>query len=571
MHHARFLFGALLALALSGLGNASIQSADAPPVGTWKLIGTLPSPQGGQDSVLALVEIGGDAKTPSVKVITHGLEPFKGSKVTGVKLDRGELFFVLGNERITLPIVIALPEGKTDFVSGHLNLRNNLFPAHLAKTDKTDLKDEKLEATTLGADKLAKIGSAETVEEKIKLAEALAKELPGRAITVRGANVAMLAALKTGKSDLANKAADLATSVSKGYGRGFSIRIRSEIAAELAKEEGTAAKAVEITREALTDLGETANPRLESALLSVQKEGLEKTGKKEEAAKVAAKLDAIELALDKDFIKSNIPFPPVAYKGRESEFNRVAVVELFTGAQCPPCVAADVAFDAMVETYKPKDVVLLQYHLHIPGPDALTNPGSEGRASFYGEDVPGTPTIFINGKVAKSPLGGPKAAAEEGYNKTTTEINQFLASAKTPIKLQIEAGTSGTKAGAKVSWSGIAKTENLKLRAVLLEDVVRYPGGNGQRLHHHLVRDFIEGVDGKEIKEGEGTHDFRVDIAKLRENLAAYLVKQEKENGPFPVLKKPLDLKKLKIVAFIQNDKTREILQAAQVDLEGAN
>ena len=55
---------------------------------------------------------------------------------------------------------------------------------------------------------------------------------------------------------------------------------------------------------------------------------------------------------------------------------RVVVVELFTGAECPPCVSADVAFDALLETYKPNEVVLLEYHLHIPGPDPLTNADS---------------------------------------------------------------------------------------------------------------------------------------------------------------------------------------------------
>ena len=58
----------------------------------------------------------------------------------------------------------------------------------------------------------------------------------------------------------------------------------------------------------------------------------------------------------------------------------MALVELFTGAQCPPCVAADIAFDAeAVKSYKAADVVLLQYHLHIPGPDPLTNADSEKR------------------------------------------------------------------------------------------------------------------------------------------------------------------------------------------------
>ena len=30
--------------------------------------------------------------------------------------------------------------------------------------------------------------------------------------------------------------------------------------------------------------------------------------------------------------------------------------------------------------------------------------------------------------------------------------------------------------------------EKVRLRFVLVEDVARYVGGNGQRLHHHVVR-----------------------------------------------------------------------------------
>ena len=76
-------------------------------------------------------------------------------------------------------------------------------------------------------------------------------------------------------------------------------------------------------------------------------------------------------------------------------------MELFTGAQCPPCVAADVAFDALEMAYDPKDLILSQYHMHIPGPDPLTNPASIARWDFYREKYPqnvgGTPTTMFNG------------------------------------------------------------------------------------------------------------------------------------------------------------------------------
>jgi hypothetical protein len=37
----------------------------------------------------------------------------------------------------------------------------------------------------------------------------------------------------------------------------------------------------------------------------------------------------------------------------------------------------------------------------------------------------------------------------------------------------------------------------------------------------------------------------------------------------FPNSRRPLDLKNLRVVAFIQDDQTKEVLQAAQVDVKG--
>ncbi len=80
-------------------------------------------------------------------------------------------------------------------------------------------------------------------------------------------------------------------------------------------------------------------------------------------------------------------------------------MELFTGAQCPPCVAADVAFDALLQTYKPTEFIGLQYHLHIPGPDPLTNNDSEERQKYYGSAIRGTPSTFFNGKARPAAAG----------------------------------------------------------------------------------------------------------------------------------------------------------------------
>jgi uncharacterized protein (TIGR03067 family) len=59
-----------------------------------------------------------------------------------------------------------------------------------------------------------------------------------------------------------------------------------------------------------------------------------------------------EEELDREY-RAKVPFKPVAFAGRKSQSDRAVVLELFTGTQCPPCVAASVAFDALHETYRP--------------------------------------------------------------------------------------------------------------------------------------------------------------------------------------------------------------------------
>jgi hypothetical protein len=56
--------------------------------------------------------------------------------------------------------------------------------------------------------------------------------------------------------------------------------------------------------------------------------------------------------------------------------------------------------------------------------------------------------------------------------------------------------------------------------------------------------------------------------ASLKKKLADYLDKHAAKR-PFPGKERPMELKKLKVVAFVQNDRGGEVLQAAQVDVAG--
>jgi hypothetical protein len=63
-----------------------------------------------------------------------------------------------------------------------------------------------------------------------------------------------------------------------------------------------------------------------------------------------------------------------------------------------------------------------------------------------------------------------------------------------------------------------------------------------------------------------GTYKESLDLKKLKVELIDYLDQQHKER-PFFDDARPLELRNLKIVALIQSDDTKEILNAVQVDV----
>ena len=99
----------------------------------------------------------------------------------------------------------------------------------------------------------------------------------------------------------------------------------------------------------------------------------------------------------------------------------------------------------------------------------------------------------------------------------------------------------------------------------MVEDRVRYLGGNGLRYHHCVVRAMPGGSKGFPVKEKDIEQKLTIKIDEIRNDLNKYLSRyEEDENVKFPTL--PVDLKNIRIVAFVQNDKTNEVLQAVQVE-----
>jgi hypothetical protein len=320
--------------------------------------------------------------------------------------------------------------------------------------------------------------------------------------------------------------------------------------------------AVDAARKAEGLLSEKAPAETRLRLLSVMADALRGAKKLDEARAVEARVDKLETQAYTEYSKAALDFKVEKYAGRKAKSDRKVLVELFTGAQCPPCVAADVAFDALAQAYSPEEVVLVQYHMHIPQPDPMSTPDGDTRFDSYSETFPravrGTPAILFNGK-PEAPGGGGKEDAADKF-KEYREVVDKLLEKPAAARVTARAVRKGDKVQVSAKVQEVEKAgEKVKLRFALVEDWVRYKGRNGLAYHHRVVRALPGGAKGFDLTGKAAEHTASVDLGALRETLSKYL------DEAYPEGQRPMRMRDLHLVAFVQNDETGEILQAVDV------
>ena len=249
--------------------------------------------------------------------------------------------------------------------------------------------------------------------------------------------------------------------------------------------------------------------------------------------------------------------------------NRTLLVEFFTGAACQPCVATDLALETVLADVPKTEAILLTYHQHLPGPDPLTSSDSEGRGKFY--NLQGTPSVFMNGAPIEK-LGGPfyPAFIEQNYHTLRSPIDFFLKTS-TEVTIEPTAEVVEGKLNVKVAVNGVPEDlmSKVRLRLAIAEDKIDFHAPNGVRRHHMVVRTMLGGVGGKAANKNKVLeYSISMPLAVLKSQQMTYLVQFEHGRRlRFPT--KPVDLKPLHLVAFVQNDTTREVLQAAATPVLG--
>ena len=252
-----------------------------------------------------------------------------------------------------------------------------------------------------------------------------------------------------------------------------------------------------------------------------------------------------------------LPFHPKPFAPAAAGSGKAVLAELFTGSECPPCVAADLGFDGLLEAFTPKHLAVLEYHLPIPGPDPLMSPATKARQDYYG--VTSTPTPFFDGE-RKSPGGGPRPRAEEKYLEYRGEIERLALEAPA---VAIEARAVRRAGGeVKVSASFDKSVPDADRLVVLVEKEARHRGANGIVFHKMVVRGLLV------LDPSARTAEAVFDLAELARASVRYLEDYEKERGfTFKEKKAAADPGNLAVVVFVQDRASKKVLNAAFADV----
>jgi hypothetical protein len=145
-------------------------------------------------------------------------------------------------------------------------------------------------------------------------------------------------------------------------------------------------------------------------------------------------------------------------------------------------------------------------------------------------------------------------------------------------RLSVNASASGNSVNVTAAVDGvISDSKDLKVHVLLLEKELKYSGENGIRFHPMVVRAMGgKDDDGFDLAPGaaasfEQAWDLDKVSAGLKAHLDDYEAKGHRGNSfKFSEKKYQIDRGNLGVVVFVQDAKTKHILQAAFVDLNAS-
>ena len=293
--------------------------------------------------------------------------------------------------------------------------------------------------------------------------------------------------------------------------------------------------------------------------------------------KVHGSLAGLEADIDKAKQRGASIEPGRFEPSEQSHTGRTVLAELFTGAECGPCVGSDMAFDALRDYFPASDLVILEYHVHIPGPDPLTTNDSWDRYQQYKGQ--GTPTAVFDGS-QKLIGGGPRYIARNRFNVYQYAIDAAAAVAP-PVSLSATAKAGSGTVDVDVHIEKTASLPNSAepvLHIALVERAVNYTGANGISKHAFVVRKLFYGPKGTPIllNGQEMIIHAHADLGAVEADMAALLndpthqsswPQHARSFGGWKPHPDHLNRSNLGVAVWVQDMKSMDVLQSAYIDV----
>lgn len=232
--------------------------------------------------------------------------------------------------------------------------------------------------------------------------------------------------------------------------------------------------------------------------------------------------------------------------GASAQHPRVILVEEATNATCDPCADQNPRFEALLhDPALAHRVVPIVYHVHWPGPDTMYDraPEMDRRIMDY-YATSGVPVVFVNGMGYRSGTPGLGDGAP-GDTVGLRRVLDSLAAATSPIAIDIRDTIIGDRLVIATTVSSAAPL-GATLRVAVVERHHFYPypsaGFNGEESFPWIARRMAPDPAGRALELDAG------------ETMTAY---------DTVAIDPEWHAEDLYVVAFVQLDDTREVLQAA--------
>lgn len=222
---------------------------------------------------------------------------------------------------------------------------------------------------------------------------------------------------------------------------------------------------------------------------------------------------------------------------------RLILIEHFTGASCSPCAHQNPVLEELLSRNTDK-IILLTHQCFIPAYDPMYEDYPEGtdkRRSYYG--INSAPTTVLDGNVK-----GPTSPSNIKQNDLDARF-----AAPSPFKIDLTYQKNDEKIDVKMI---ITADDNIvghfKARIAVIENEIHFdepPGSNGEKEFNKVLKQFLPSPEGIDIQDN-------------------WAKDQSYEINESWTFKNIYDFDEIAVVAYVQNDDTKEIMQAAFAEVE---